>query len=113
MTLPKRAPEEFFADRFGVDDSSLENTLGTALERAVDYADLFFEYSIQDSVVLEEGIVKNGGRHIEQGFGVRAQKGEKQGYAHSDEISSDSLLTAAQTARAISEQTSKDSHNLE
>jgi FMN phosphatase YigB (HAD superfamily) len=32
--------------------------LDTALERRIDYADLFFEYSTQDSVVLEEGIVK-------------------------------------------------------
>jgi len=32
-------------------------------------ADAWFEYTVQDSVVLEEGIVKNGGRHLEQGFG--------------------------------------------
>ena len=30
----------------------------------------------QDSVSLEEGIVKSGSRHIEQGVGVRAQSGE-------------------------------------
>jgi TldD protein len=105
-------PAEFFRERFGVDDAHLEATLGTALERSVDYADLFFEYSVQDSVVLEEGIVKNGGRHIEQGFGVRAQKGERQGYAHSDEINTESLTLAAHTARAISEQTSTHPQSL-
>ena len=48
----------FFKDRFGVDEQSVESTLGTALERRVDYADLYLEYTTQDSVSLEEGIVK-------------------------------------------------------
>ncbi len=93
---------EFFRERFGLDDRKLTTTLGQALERQVDHADLFFEYSTQDSVVLEEGIVKNGDRHVEQGVGVRAQTGERQGYAHSDEITTESLAMAATTARAIS-----------
>jgi TldD protein len=95
---------DFFRDRFGLDETALEVSLGTALERQVDYADLFFEYTTQDSVSLEEGIVKSGSRHIEQGVGVRAQHGERQGYAHSDEISTESVQLAAATARAISEQ---------
>ncbi len=101
------APEtaiEFFRDRFGLDETALTAALGTALEREVDYADLFFEYSTQDSVSLEEGIVKGGSRQIEQGVGVRALRGARQGYAHSDEISVESVRLAAATARAISEQ---------
>jgi len=100
MSLP--TARAFFHDRFGLDDKSLATALDTALERRVDYADLFFEYSTQDSVVLEEGIVKTGDRHLEQGVGVRAQVGERQGYAHSDELSSEALQIAARTARAIS-----------
>jgi len=94
---------EFFRDRFELDDRSLSQALDATLEREVDHADLFFEYTAQDSVSLEEGIVKSGSRHIEQGVGVRAQSGERQGYAHSDEINFDSLQLAASTARAISE----------
>ena len=93
-----------FKDRFGIDEAALEGTLGHALERRVDHADLFFEYTSQDSVVLEEGIVKSGDRHLVQGAGVRVQTGERQGYAHSDEITAESLRVAAGTARAISEQ---------
>jgi len=92
---------DFFRERFGLDEHSLEAVLGTALERQVEYADLFFEYSTQDAVVLEEGIVKSGDRHLEQGVGVRALAGERQGYAHSDEISTDSARLAAATARTI------------
>jgi TldD protein len=86
-----------------MDSRSLEAVIETALSRRVDHADLFFEYTTRDAVVLEEGIVKSGDRHLEQGVGVRAQAGERQGYAHSDEVSADSAMLAASTARAISE----------
>ena len=94
----------FFRDRFSVDERGMEATLDSALERRVDYADVYFEYTTQDSVSLEEGIVKEGSRHLDQGVGVRAQTGERQGYAHSDEISIDSAKLAAATARTISDQ---------
>ena len=93
----------FFRDRFGMDDRSLTRALDAALEREVDYADLYFEYTVQDSVALEEGIVKSGSRHLEQGVGVRTQVAERQGYAHSDEVTVENLELAAATARAISE----------
>ena len=92
----------FFRDHFDLDDRALIRTLDTTLEREVDFADLFFEYTTQDSVSLEEGIVKSGDRHLRQGVGVRAQVGERQGYAHSDEVTVESLDLAASTARAIS-----------
>ena len=92
----------FFRDHFDLDDRALIRTLDTTLEREVDFADLFFEYTTQDSVALEEGIVKSGDRHLQQGVGVRAQVGERQGYAHSDDVTVESLDLAASTARAIS-----------
>ena len=92
-----------FRDRFGMDDRSLVAGLETALNRGVDHADLFFEYTTRSSVALEEGIVKTGGHHVEQGVGVRVQSGERQGYAHSDEIDVDSVKIAGAAALAISE----------
>jgi TldD protein len=97
----------FFRDRYGMDDRSLTRALDAALEREVDYADLYFEYTVRDSVALEEGIVKSGSRHLEQGVGVRTQIAERQGYAHSDEVTVENLELAAATARAISESPSK------
>jgi TldD protein len=99
MTSP--APTSFFQRRFGLDESSLSRALATALDGPAEAADLFFEYTTRDAVVLEEGIVKSGDRHLAQGVGVRVQAGEKQGYAHSDEIDAHSLVQAAETARAI------------
>ena len=94
-------PQEFFKERYGLDERSLTVALDTVLERKLDYADLFFEYTTQDSVVMEESIVKSAGRHVEQGVGVRAQTGERQSYAHSDDVTVESLRIAANTARAI------------
>ncbi|MBW2495568.1 MAG: metalloprotease TldD, partial [Deltaproteobacteria bacterium] len=90
-----------------MDERSLTRALDAALEREVDYADLYFEYTVQDSVALEEGIVKSGSRHLEQGVGVRTQAAERQGYAHSDEVTVENLELAAATARAISESPSQ------
>ncbi len=94
---------DFFRERFHLDERSLASALDTALERRVDYADLFFEHATRDSLVLEDGIVKSGDRHVEQGVGVRAQAGERQGYAHTDEVTVETLRVAATTARAICE----------
>ena len=103
MSSEDRDALRFLHDRFGLDDRSLTRALDTTLERQVDYADLFFEYTTQDSVTLEEGLVKSGDRHVSQGVGVRAQVGERQGYAHSDQVTVESLQLAASTARAISQ----------
>jgi len=96
-------PRRFFEARFGIDEKSLVAGLSSALERKADYADLFFEYTVEDAVALEEGIVKSGSRHLDQGVGVRVQVEDRQGYAHSDEITMESLALSASTARAISE----------
>jgi TldD protein len=97
------APLAFFRERFGVDERGLAVALGLALERSLDHADLYFEYTELDSLSLEEGLVKGGDRHLVQGVGVRVQSGDRQGYAHTDEITLETLRVAASTARAVCE----------
>jgi TldD protein len=79
----------------------LERVMGTALGGRIDYADLYFEYRINESVSLEEGLVKKALRSVSQGVGVRANAAEKTGYAYSDEINLAKLEQAAKTARYI------------
>lgn len=71
---------------------------------AVDYADIYFQYSRQESWSLEEGKVKTGSHSIEQGVGIRAVAGEKTGFAYSDEFQFPALSQAANAARAITDQ---------
>lgn len=85
----------------GISEGELEKVFGRLSHRALDDADLYFQYSRSEGFSLEEGVVKSGSHSIEQGVGVRAVSGERQGLAYSDEIAVDALLTAADAARAI------------
>jgi TldD protein len=97
-------PERFFEDRFGLTSSTLERLLGSTLARRVDHADLYLEYRVSEELMLEEGAVKKAARHVSQGAGIRAQAGERTGYAHTDDLSLPNLEEAARQARAIADQ---------
>ncbi len=88
----------------GLDASRLARVLGTVMGHAVDNADLYFQWSREESWALEDGIVKEGHHSIEQGVGVRALAGEKTGFAYSDEIAMPALEEASRAARAIAHQ---------
>src|SRR5437867_4481781 len=98
------APERFFHERFGLSDRALERVLGTALERRADWADLYFEFRVNQTASLEEGVVKKATRHVSHGVGVRVLAGARSGYAHTDEVSLERLELAARTARLIAEE---------
>src|SRR3954468_22652405 len=85
----------------GLDDERIASVLGSVMGYSVDYADLYFQLSREESWSLEDGIVKDGSYNIEQGVGVRALAGEKTGFAYSDEILLPALTEASVAARAI------------
>src|SRR5947208_4944115 len=80
-------PERFFHERFGLSDRALERVLGTALGRRADWADLYFEFRVNQTASLEEGAVKKATRNVSQGVGGRVVAGARSGSAHSDEVS--------------------------
>jgi len=85
----------------GLDQNALGRVLGLAAGRGIDYADLYFQFSREESWSLEDGIVKDASHSIEQGVGVRAVSAEKTGFAYTDEIQLPALERAAGSARAI------------
>ena len=85
----------------GLDEVRLSTVLGAVMSRGVDYADLYFQLSREESWSLEDGIVKEGSHSIEQGVGVRAISGERTGFAYTDEVLLPALLEASEAARAI------------
>ncbi|GGW72889.1 metalloprotease TldD [Alishewanella tabrizica] len=82
----------------------LEQTLGYLFAHQLDYADLYFQSSVHESWVLEDGLVKDGSFNIERGVGVRAISGEKTGFAYADTINAAALKQAAMAARGIAAQ---------
>ena len=91
-------------ERFGLARTGIERVMSTALGGAVDDADLYFEHTVNETVSLEEGIVKKATHDVQQGAGVRVMAGERTGYAHTDEIGLPQLEGAARTAHAIARQ---------
>lgn len=88
----------------GLDEHNLSSTLGSMMTGGIDYADLYFQVSRQESWTLEDGIIREGSFSLDQGVGVRATSGEKTGFAYSDELVMPALEQAAAAARAIARQ---------
>lgn len=85
----------------GMQLSHLEQAMQCLQERSIDSADLYFQAHQQESWVLENGIIREGQFHQEQGVGVRAINGEKTGFAYAGEFSDTALMEAAANARSI------------
>ena len=85
----------------GLGEQQLSATLGSVMRGGIDYADLYFQVSRQESWTLEDGIIREGSFSLDQGVGVRANSGEKTGFAYSDELVLPALQSAAGAARAI------------
>lgn len=83
---------------------ALHSILSATLASSVDYADLYFQHSMHESWVLEDGIVRDGSFNLDRGVGVRVVSGEKTGFAYSDDIALPSLQQATGAARAIARQ---------
>ncbi len=75
----------------GVTIESLQGVLGDLAGPGIDAADLYFQGQISESWALEDGIVKEGSFNLDQGVGVRAQSGEKTGFAYSNAITLEAL----------------------
>ena len=95
----------------GLNEQHLNATLGSMMHGSVDYADLYFQVSRQESWSVEDGILREGSFNHSHGVGVRAVSGEKTGFAYSDELLLPALQQAASAAKAIAR--SGDSKSLQ
>jgi TldD protein len=84
-----------------VDERMIRDTLSAAMSRGADFADLFFQHRIESSITLQDGAVNRANRSVELGVGIRVVKGDQTGFAYTEELSIDSLRSAAKTAAAI------------
>ncbi|MGF1720161.1 metalloprotease TldD [Vibrio kyushuensis] len=87
----------------GLTQQDISDTLASIATRQIDYADIYFQSSWHESLVLEDSIIKDGSFNIDCGVGVRAVAGEKTGFAYSDQIHLDGLTQSAVAARGIAQ----------
>jgi len=93
--------KNYYLDIFKVTEPQLQQLTRTALSRGGDFADLYFEYTTFLNLNLKDGVVSSGGFHTDYGVGIRVLKGEKTGYAYSENPDMRELLKAADAASAI------------
>ena len=103
MTQHSQSPLTWLSE-WDIDEQALQQALATLYSGDIDFADIYLQNSVNESWVLEDGIIKDGAYHIETGMGVRAVQGEKTGFAYADEITLSALKRTCEAARGISRQ---------
>ena len=95
--------KEYYLDIFNVTEAGLREITAKALSRGGDFADLYFEYTTFFNLNLKDGVVSSGGFHTDYGVGIRVLKGEKTGYAYSENLDMREMMKAADAASAIAQ----------
>lgn len=78
MTNPFEIAVASLLEPAGLTETNLSHLFSGLMTRAVDLSDMYFQFSEQESWLLEDGIVKEGSFNIDKGVGVRVISGEKQ-----------------------------------
>lgn len=96
-----RESKLYYLDLFKVSEEGLRQLTAAALSKGGDYADLYFEHTTYFNLNLKDSVVSSGGYHTDYGVGIRVLKGERTGYAYSENLEMAEMLKAAKAASAI------------
>ncbi len=92
-SVPSSAWEHF-------DRDSAERVVSDTL-KDMDDGELYVEYAESESLLFDDGRIKNASFDICQGFGLRAVSGDVVGFAHASQLNEGALKKAADTVTAI------------
>ncbi len=101
FTLRAAESAGYFEREFAMSDALCEKVLAKALSKGGDFADLYFEHTISNYVILEDGKVNRAYSDVALGVGIRTVKGDQVGYGYTQELEEKSMLAAASTAATI------------
>ena len=91
----------YFEREFGITDSLCQKVLAEALSKGGDFADLYFEHTISNWLMLEDGKVNRAYSDVALGAGIRTVKGDQVGYGFTQELAEKAMLNAAATSATI------------
>ena len=89
-----------------IKENEVFNLLTSLSETGSEYSDLYFQHSVAESWVLDEGIVKDGSYNISHGVGARCVSGDKTGFSYSDDLNIKAIKGAVDFAKGISNRNS-------
>jgi TldD protein len=95
----------YFLKEFGIDETLCRKLLAKALSRGGDFADLYFEFTVSNYLGLEDGKVNQSYGDISLGVGIRTVKGDQIGYGYTQELTEESMMSAAATASTLCDMT--------
>ncbi|MBD3414951.1 MAG: TldD/PmbA family protein [Candidatus Aminicenantes bacterium] len=98
----------YFEKEFGITDQLCQKVLSEALSKGGDFADLFFEHTISNWILLEDGKVNRAYSDVALGIGIRTVMGDQVGYGFTQELTKGSMLKAASTAATIAHNEAKE-----
>ena len=84
-----------------LDKESLGKLLSAALQKGGEFAEVYVEYNVSNSIGLDENKIRAATRGVDMGVGIRVLQGEKTGYAHTDDLSPEKLMETARIAGLI------------
>ncbi|MBM4160801.1 MAG: TldD/PmbA family protein [Ignavibacteria bacterium] len=91
----------YFENEFGITDPLCQKVLARALSKGGDFADLYFEHTISNWIILEDGKVSRAYSDVALGVGIRTVKGDQVGYGFTQELTEKPMMDAAATAATI------------
>ncbi|OQX95513.1 hypothetical protein B6I21_05040 [candidate division KSB1 bacterium 4572_119] len=97
----------YFESEFGITESMYQKVLAEALSKGGDFADLYFEHTISNWIMLEDGKVNRAYSQVDLGVGIRTVNGDQVGYGFTQELTEASMMAAASTAATIADSNSK------
>jgi TldD protein len=95
----------YFLKEFGIDEALCRRLLAKALSRGGDFADLYFEYTVSNYLGLEDGKVNRSYGDISLGVGIRTVKDDQIGYGFTQDLTEESMMSAAATASTLCDMT--------
>jgi TldD protein len=85
----------------GLDKETLKKLLEVCLSRGGEFAEVYYERTVENSISLDEDKISEATRGLDMGVGFRVLQGEKTGFAFSDDLDFARLKEAAETAALI------------
>lgn len=101
QNIPISPDVKSYLDHFEVTPQMLQKVIAEAMSMGGDYADLFFEHTISNSLGLEDGKVNSAFSNVDYGVGIRVLKGDQTGFAYTETTSLSDMLKVAKTAANI------------
>jgi TldD protein len=101
MLIQENIKSGYFLKEFAIDEILCRKLLEKALSKGGDFAELYFEHTLTNYLGLEDGIVNRSYSDILLGVGIRTVKDDRTGYGFTQELTKESMLSAASTASTL------------